>query len=173
MYSDIKEYVKTCHECRIRKQPNQRPFGNMQRIDATAPWEVLSFDHCGPMPALNQCKYILTTTDLHSNLAIAKAVSSKEARFVARFLFEDVILVYMLHFPEMCPVTSGTQFTTLPFFFLFPLFIVVLYERHLHFFSPTRFLAISIFFLLFHHFCSNSLPSNVVSHLFGPFALSQ
>ena len=32
---------------------------------------------------------------MHSNFAIAKAVASKKARLVTKFLFEDVILVYM------------------------------------------------------------------------------
>ena len=92
MRQDIKRYVKTCHECQIRKAPNTRPFGDLQHIKASQPFEVCSIDHVGPLPKSYGCTYILVLTCIFSKFAIAKAVRSTSARIVADFLFREVFL---------------------------------------------------------------------------------
>ena len=90
----INYYIKSCELCQYRKSPKMRAQGLMQPIVTGSVFEMVAIDHLGPFVKSNGYQYIIVLTDNFSKLAICKPVATTNAKSVAKFLFEDLILTY-------------------------------------------------------------------------------
>ena len=64
MALDVINFVKSCHECQVRKPRNSKNHSFQTAIPiALKPFENMSFDLVGPLPISHSEKYILTVTD--------------------------------------------------------------------------------------------------------------
>lgn len=71
---DIYNYVRTCHECQMRRMPTTRPHGFTTGVQPIAKrvFEVVSIDVLGPLNTTDEGHtHILTITDMLSKFAIA------------------------------------------------------------------------------------------------------
>ena len=71
--NSIREYVKICHGCQQVKRDNQRPHksGQIKTFSATAPFELVSIDICGPLPETdNGNRYIVSMIDKFSRYCL-------------------------------------------------------------------------------------------------------
>ena len=81
--ADLNLFIKCCPKCESyhrRKSPKQT---NLHTTHSGCPREKLAVDLCGPFPASNGCKYILSVICLFSKFAICVPLWNKEAHTVA------------------------------------------------------------------------------------------
>ena len=65
-YTEVSEYVRTCHICQMSKRPihfRKAPMGTMPVQDTLVRW---SLDHTGPFPESNGFKYVLVAIECTS-----------------------------------------------------------------------------------------------------------
>ena len=90
----IEIYIKSCILCQMRKSPKTKIAGLMAPIITGSVWEMVSIDHLGPLNKSFGCQWIIVLTDNFSKIALAKPMATKNAKSVAKFIFEDLILTY-------------------------------------------------------------------------------
>ena len=90
----IEYFIKSCKLCQFKKSPKTRINGLMQPIVTGSVFEMVAIDHLGPFVKSNGHQYIIVLTDNFSKLAICKPVCTTNAKSVAKFIFEDLILTY-------------------------------------------------------------------------------
>ena len=50
MAADVKEFVRTCEACQMRKTPQLKRSGQLQQFSATRQFEMVGVDLLGPLP---------------------------------------------------------------------------------------------------------------------------
>lgn len=95
MYNDITLFVNKCHKCQINKAKTR----NIEKMIITktpqASFDKLIIDTVGPLPSSdNQNKYVLTAMCDLSKYLITCALPSKDAKSIAKAIFENIYLVY-------------------------------------------------------------------------------
>jgi transposase InsO family protein len=110
---DMARWVKACLACRTRKAKSlHKNVGKLEHIVVQKPWDVVSMDCVGPMPATTGSKntYIITMIDHMTSYPHAKAVRSKPtAQMCADALFDQVIQHYGV--PRILLTDRGSEFT--------------------------------------------------------------
>ena len=95
MLNDVKEWIRTCMECAMKKGLPNTKLGYMGTVEATYPWEVVGTDIIGPIPQTNGGKkYILVFTDHYTKYAEAFAVEKQDAETIAHFYVKEIICRY-------------------------------------------------------------------------------
>ena len=110
MAADIKEFVRTCHQCQVSKpnlRPKQPPLGHSDT--PTHPFEQYAFDLIGPLPVTNnENKYALVGVDLFSKRVHACPLESKLSTIIAteieRILTKNPIM------PKSILTDNGLEF---------------------------------------------------------------
>ena len=88
----VKQYVKSCHQCQVRKPAWTRRVGDLKPLALVGrPFERIGMDTIGPLrkTAAGNTK-VLLITDHHTKYAIAQAVTGERAEVLARILFKEV-----------------------------------------------------------------------------------
>lgn len=108
MYQDVKNYVKTCISCQMRKgKPSHRQLQPMT-IDVGRPMELLSMDLMGPLPITHSGNmYIVTFTDHFTRWVEAYALPKSDAGTIAKRLLDVIV---HLGPPEKLMSDNGRQF---------------------------------------------------------------
>lgn len=110
MRRDILRYVKFCHTCNEQKISNRAPLGLMgNEKNVRFPWQVISADIMGPLPrsTAGHC-YLLVVTDWLTKYVLLHPLRQATAVSVARFMENQVFLVYGV--PQFIICDNGTQF---------------------------------------------------------------
>lgn len=97
MHKDIAKFVKMCEKCHLTK-PKQGFIAPM-KITPTpqSVFDVVIIDTIGPLPmSENGNQYAITMICDLTKLLVTKAVPNKEAKTIAKAIFENFILVYGL-----------------------------------------------------------------------------
>lgn len=95
MTADVAKYVKNCHACQVNKAKEKR----IEPMAITTTPQT-SFDRCvidtiGPLTvSLNQNRYAVTIVCDLTKYLIMVPIPNKEAKTVARAIFENVILIF-------------------------------------------------------------------------------
>lgn len=114
MRKDIATYVAKCRTCQSIKYDQQKPGGMIgdHRIVKT-PWKMISADLLGPFPRSTKGnKYILVVVDSFTKYTLLKPLRAATAQSVARFLEEDVFMVYGV--PSYLVCDNGSEFIGQP-----------------------------------------------------------
>lgn len=92
MEAEVKEYVKSCHDCQTRKLLQLPKAGLLQPIAVGRPFEKVGIDLLGPFPrSENGNKFIIVATDYFTKYVITKALPDGSALEVAKFFLEDIV----------------------------------------------------------------------------------
>ncbi|KAG1135494.1 hypothetical protein G6F37_012849 [Rhizopus arrhizus] len=93
-YEEVKEYVKTCHECQI--------FANIPskvslhgKVPVHHLFERFAIDYIGPFPTSNaKNKYIILAVECYSRWPVAKAVKKVDSRTTVDFMYNELFTVF-------------------------------------------------------------------------------
>lgn len=96
MNKHIMDYCRSCPDCQSRKRPIRQPQGHLTPTPAPPEnFYKISVDICGPFPrTYNNNRYIVAAIDFKSKYLILKAIPSGNAKEIALFLLENVILIH-------------------------------------------------------------------------------
>lgn len=92
---DVQRWVQECERCQKRNPPQPNPPAPLGTIQATEPFEVLSWDIMGPLPTSTQGnKYILVITDIFTKWVEAFPLKDTTANTLATVLMNEVVCRY-------------------------------------------------------------------------------
>lgn len=103
--ADVINFIQCCDVCQRVKRKFDKPALSLHPVPVQrGAWQQIGIDLIGPLP-LTQAgnKYIMTVTDYFSKWPEAKAIPSKEATSVAKFLYE----LFLRH--GFCPIVISDQ----------------------------------------------------------------
>ena len=101
---DVREYVRSCRQCQLQKHSTRLPPGKLHPIVATHPWQVVTLDLVGGLPASGKPKYdyILVMVDkfskyvclepCHATLTAPEAAEIFLRRIVAEHGIPQVVI---------------------------------------------------------------------------------
>lgn len=111
MNRDVDEFVKRCESCAKRKSPNQLKVPLAAPYEPVAPFEMVSLDIVGPLPASKQGnKYLLTFIDHFSRYAEAVPLADQTAETTARAFVKYILTRHGV--PERLLTDQGRNFTS-------------------------------------------------------------
>ena len=91
--SDIKNYVRSCLSCQMRKANPFKPAGYMEYIEVNYPFEKIRIDLLGPFPkATTNARYIIVALDYLTKWAETAALDSGSAEDVTAFFVTNLVL---------------------------------------------------------------------------------
>ena len=95
-YGDrVERWVQECEKCQKRNPPPVKPQAPLGTIAASYPFEKVSWDIMGPLPASSSGhKYILVVTDIFTKWVEAFPVRNVLSETVAKVLVDEVICRY-------------------------------------------------------------------------------
>lgn len=93
--ADVEKWVKECQPCQRRNSPPQQAQAPLGTIQAEYPFQKLSWDIMGPLPASSKGhKYILVVTDLFTKWVEAFPLRSTESTTLAAVLVDEIVCRY-------------------------------------------------------------------------------
>ncbi|VDI66604.1 Hypothetical predicted protein [Mytilus galloprovincialis] len=94
----VSEYVRTCHECQIRKTSSvHTKAGIISFPTPSAPFQVWEVDLCGPFPLSSAGhSHIFTAVDMFSKLVFAVPLHNCDALSVCHALFSIIFVLWCL-----------------------------------------------------------------------------
>ncbi len=117
MVRDVNDYVRTCHECQLRKpylkgmKPPLHPWEPVYR-----PFDFMSMDCAGPFPeTLDGNRYYIIATDWLSKFVIVEATVDIKADTLCKFVMERIVGVFAMPtkmLTDKAPTFLGTTFQT-------------------------------------------------------------
>ena len=107
MYSDVREYVRTCDACQRRGGPTKHEY--LHPIKVGQPFERLGMDIVGPLPETRKGnKYMVVATEYLTKWPEARAIPDAKAASVVSFFYEDIISRHGC--PKILLTDQGTHF---------------------------------------------------------------
>ncbi|MES9884237.1 MAG: RNase H-like domain-containing protein, partial [Sedimenticola sp.] len=95
MYTQIKDYVKSCTQCQQAKRPVQPTKAPLHPLPSVATFERWHIDILGPLTKTSDnYQYILLCVDSFSRFVEAFPLKTQEATEVADILYKDIICRY-------------------------------------------------------------------------------
>ena len=100
MVSDVREFCKTCHTCKISKPSNQKPYGLLNPLSVPSyPWESIGMDFVGPLPESGNQDGLYDSITvviclLTSMVHLIPSRTNYNASQLAELMFENI---YKLH----------------------------------------------------------------------------
>ncbi len=113
MNQDVRNYVKTCHNCQMYKITNTPRSGFLQPLPSPRePMEILATDAIvlGKSAAATTAKYVLVAIDHHSCYVWAKAIAKNTAIAARKFLHSIIDEVGKC--PKALLTDNGTNYTS-------------------------------------------------------------
>ena len=93
--ADVDRWIKQCNECQRRNQPQRALPAPLETIQATYPFEKISWDIMGPLPSTPRGhQYMLLVTDLFTKWVEAFPLVDTTATTLATTLMNEVVCRY-------------------------------------------------------------------------------
>lgn len=111
MATDIKNWVKKCHDCATAKDTNNTSVAPMvqTQVEVLRPFERIAIDVLGPLTTTrNNKKYILVLQDLFTKWPEAVAVEEVTSRSIIHWLEDEIIPRH--GYPQSLLADQGPQF---------------------------------------------------------------
>ena len=108
---DVRNIVQQCERCQKRTNPVPTQHAPIGTIESNHPFEKLSWDIVGPLPAAaSGCMYVLVVTDLFTTWVEAFPLKSTDSVTLARVLVDEVICHYGV--PHYLHSDQGANFVS-------------------------------------------------------------
>ena len=108
---DVRNIVQQCERCQKRTNPVPTQHAPVGTIESNHPFEKLSWDIMGPLPAAaSGCRYVLVVTDLFTKWVEAFPLKSTDSVTLARVLVDEVICRYGV--PHYLHSDQGANFVS-------------------------------------------------------------
>lgn len=110
MYTDIKNYVRTCSECQRYKASNELIAGEMatKELKEFKPFEMVTMDLIGPLPLTRgRHQFILVIVDTATKFVIAEPLRQASAKHCVDILEKFLILQFGA--PKVLITDNGSQ----------------------------------------------------------------
>ena len=108
---DVRNIVQQCERCQKRTNPVPTQHTPIGTIESNHPFEKLSWDIMGPLPAAaSGCRYVLVVTDLFTKWVEAFPLKSTDSVTLARVLVDEVICRYGV--PHYLHSDQGANFVS-------------------------------------------------------------
>ena len=108
---DVRNIVQQCERCQKRTNPVPTQHAPIGTIESNHPFEKLSWDIMGPLPAAaSGCRYVLVVTDLFTKWVEAFPLKSTDSVTLARVLVDEVICRYGV--PHYLHSDQGANFVS-------------------------------------------------------------
>lgn len=115
MRIDVRNYVKRCRVCAVKKASNtSQPgfMGKQKRVSYR--WQTISIDIWRPLPRSKRVfSYLLAVSDYFSKFILLHALRKANARNIMKFVENDVFLMFGA--PQVITCDNGKQFTSKEF----------------------------------------------------------
>ena len=109
MHEDIYAYIRACTKCQATKNPNTKPYGEMQPVYAAGPWDMLAMDLIGPLPTTaNRNTQLLVVVDHFSKWVELFPLTKATAPKIATILENEIFCRYGS--PKRILSDNGTNF---------------------------------------------------------------
>ena len=93
--ADVERLVKQCDECQKRNQPHPAHPAPLETIQATYPFEKISWDIMGPLPLTSrENQYMLVVTDLFTKWVEVFPLADITATTLATILMNNIVSRY-------------------------------------------------------------------------------
>jgi transposase InsO family protein len=111
-YEDyIKAWLQHCEKCQKRNPPQPHPCAPLGRIIANHPFQVVTWDIMGPLPASSRGnKYVLAITDVFTKWVEAFPTKSTDTETLATILTNEIVCRYGV--PEKLHSDQGANLTS-------------------------------------------------------------
>ena len=114
MGTDVKKCCRECIKCQTSKASNLNatpPMG-MQKEFVEYPWQFVTLDYVGPLPASGKGRYtcLLVATDVFSKFVLIQPFREAKANSLVEFVRNMIFLLFGV--PEVVLTDNGTQFTS-------------------------------------------------------------
>ena len=110
---DIREYVRSCHECQRQKHLNTTPAGLLHPIVAKRPWQLITLDLVGGLPPSGSARHtqVLVMVDKFSKYVCLEPCATEiDARQTAEIFQKRVIAEHGV--PQVVISDRGPQFAS-------------------------------------------------------------
>ena len=108
MQQDVERYISDECSCIIQQKPNERVTDQMEVIETTSPFELVSLDFLHLETSSGGCEWILVLVDHFTRYAVCYATKNKAAKTAAKCMFDDFFLKY--GFPNRILHDQGGEF---------------------------------------------------------------
>ena len=108
MQQDVERYISEECSCVIQQKPNERVTDQMEVIETTSPFELVSLDFLHLETSSGGCEWILVLVDHFTRYAVCYATKNKAAKTAAKCMFDDFFLKY--GFPNRILHDQGGEF---------------------------------------------------------------
>ena len=93
MLKVVRRYIQACMDCQSRKKPVGKPYGNLQNIISTEPFEICFMDIFGPLVKSSKGnRYVIVFTDSFTKYVELKSVKDQKAKTNADFFIHNIVL---------------------------------------------------------------------------------
>lgn len=117
MSSQIKRFCQKCLNCQTSKATNVNTTAplKVQRKIAEFPWQFITMDYVGPLPASGKARNtcLLVVTDVFSKFVLIQPFRQATAESLVPFV--ESIVFQLFGVPEVVLTDNGTQFVSKPF----------------------------------------------------------
>src|ERR1700761_5471757 len=111
MYCTVKRWINSCPDCQRNKNPKKQPYGLLQSISVSRPFEKVSADLIGPLPVSKSGKkWIINFTDYLTRYAISASLPDATAETIAPIFIKKIVCRFGA--PEAFLTDQGTNFTS-------------------------------------------------------------
>ena len=109
MYTDVKNWVKTCAICQSHNNPKGKPAGMLQPILVSQPFERIGIDYVGPLTETADGNfYMCVITEYATKWVEAFPTKDMRAKMAVRLLMDEIICRYGM--PEIVTSDRGKAF---------------------------------------------------------------
>ena len=108
MQQEVEDYISQECACAFRKKPVKQIKGEMEVIETTSPFELISLDFVHLEKASGGFEYILVLVDHFTRYAVCYPTRNRTGQTAAKCLFNDFVLKY--GFPQRILHDQGGEF---------------------------------------------------------------
>lgn len=107
MAANVEHKIRTCGRC-VRRKALPEKAAPLVNIQTSHPLELICMDFLSPEPNTSNTKDVLVLTDHFTKFALAFPTPNQKARTVAKCLWENFIIYYLI--PEPLHTDQGPDF---------------------------------------------------------------
>ncbi len=116
MQAEVENHISKNCQCVMQQKPNEKHRAELEPLESTSPFELVSLDFLHLEKSSGGQEYILVLIDHFTRYAVCYATKNKSGKTAAKCLFDDFVLKY--GFPNKILHDQGGEFENELFYHL-------------------------------------------------------